>query len=125
MIPAAEAPVVAVGVALREWRVTVYRPAVRPGRIKLVLRNLGEDDHDLRVLGPRGYRSAVSPEIKPGESGVLRVRLRRQGRYRLICTLKGHAKLGMQATLRVRRPSSKRSKKRSRSRSARSGSRSR
>jgi uncharacterized cupredoxin-like copper-binding protein len=30
------------------------------------------------------------------------VRLRRKGRYALVCTLPGHEKLGMRATIRVR-----------------------
>lgn len=118
MIPAATPPPVAVGVALREWRVTVYRPAVRAGSVKFVIRNLGEDGHDLQVRGPRGYRSAATPEIRAGRNGVLRVRLRRTGRYRLVCTLPGHLRRGMSATLRVQRP--KRSSKKRGTRGSRS-----
>lgn len=99
----AEAPPVPVGVGLREWRVTVYRPAVRPGRVVLKLTNFGEDAHNVRVFGPRGYRSAVSADVRAGGRGTLRLRLRRAGRYRLVCVKPGHPALGMRATLRVRR----------------------
>ena len=95
----------AVGGGLREYRVALYRSRVLPGRVRLNLENLGEDGHDLRVIGPSGEASAVrgtSPEVKPGGRYTLKVTLRRRGLYRLVCTVANHRALGMQATLRVR-----------------------
>lgn len=94
----------AVGVGLREYRVALYRSRVLPGRVRLNLENLGEDGHDVRVIGPSGAASAVrgtSPEVRPGGRSTLKVTLRRRGLYRLVCTLGDHEVRGMVARLRV------------------------
>jgi plastocyanin len=96
-------PATAVGMSAREYSFGVYRTRVPAGRVKLNIHNYGEDVHDLQVRGPNGYRSAVSPEIAPGETLTFRVRLRRPGRYLLICRIPGHAAKGMKAHLTVRR----------------------
>jgi plastocyanin len=98
-VAAAPAPV---GVATHEYRFAVYRTTVPRGAVRFNLHDLGEDAHNLVVLGPRGYRSAVSPDVRPDHDVAFRVRLRRAGLYRLICVKPGHAAKGMRATLRVR-----------------------
>lgn len=97
----APARTTAVGVSLREWAVAPYRDFVRPGRVKLNVQNYGEDAHDLAVLR-RGRLLGQVPELRPGERATLRLRLRRPGRYRLVCTLPGHEERGMRARLTVR-----------------------
>jgi hypothetical protein len=88
-----------------EFRLTLSRASVKPGRVLIQLQNRGEDDHDLRLQritsksNPPVARWAVTP---PGELTELTVRLSR-GRYRLWCSLPGHRELGMKATLRVSR----------------------
>jgi plastocyanin len=101
VLAAATSPT-AVGVGAHEYRFGVYRSSVRPGAVVFNLHDFGEDAHDLVVLGPRGYRSAVSPDVRPGQDVAFRVHLRRAGVYRLICVKPGHAARGMRATLRVR-----------------------
>lgn len=91
-----------VGVGAHEYRFGLYRTSVRPGAVQFNLHDFGEDAHNLVVLGPRGYRSAVSPDVVPGKDVAFTVRLRRRGVYRLVCVKPGHAKRGMRATLRVR-----------------------
>jgi hypothetical protein len=91
-----------VGVATHEYRFGVYRSVVPRGAVQFNLHDFGEDAHDLVVLGPHGYRSGVSPDVRPGQDVAFRVRLRRRGLYRLICVKPGHAAKGMHATLRVR-----------------------
>ena len=94
----------AVGVGLHEYRIALDRSRVLPGRVRLNLENLGEDGHDVRVIGPSGAASAVrgtSPEVKPGARYTLKVTLRRRGLYRLVCTLADHEARGMVARLRV------------------------
>ncbi len=97
----------AVGVGLREHRIALYRSRVRPGRLRFDMENLGEDPHDLRIVGP-GTSSTVratSAIVAPGARARLRVTLRRRGLYRVVCTLGDHAERGMVARLRVvRRP---------------------
>jgi plastocyanin len=95
-------PATSVGMSAREYAFGVYRPRVPTGRVRLNIHNFGEDAHDLQVRGPHGYRSAVSPEIDPGETVSFSVRLRRPGRYLFICLEPGHAALGMKAHITVR-----------------------
>jgi len=93
---------VPVGVGAREYRFGVYRANVPAGAVRFNVHDYGEDAHNLMVLGPRGYRSSVSPDVVPGQTLALRVMLRRPGRYTLICVKPGHAAKGMKATIRVR-----------------------
>ena len=92
----------AVGVSAREFRFGLYRDTVPAGKVALNVHNFGEDDHDVQVKGPRGFVSPVSPDIDPGATVRVELRLRRPGRYTLICTKPGHLAAGMKATLRVR-----------------------
>ena len=95
-----------VGVGLREFRIALYRSRIRPGRVRLNLENLGEDRHDVQVLGPSGGATAsvvraTSPEVRPGARYTLRLTLKRRGLYRLVCTIGDHEARGMVARLRV------------------------
>jgi hypothetical protein len=94
------APVRAVGIGEREFSIAVYRPRVRAGRLKLNVRNLGEDVHDLVVRRSGRTLGTLAP-VKPGATGTLRLTLRTPGRYRLVCTVADHEARGMRATLRV------------------------
>ena len=96
---AATPPPTAIGIGEREYRIAIYRPRVRPGRLKLNVRNLGEDVHDLVVR--RGGRrvGGLSTVVKPGATATLRLTLRTPGRYQLVCTVADHEARGMKATL--------------------------
>lgn len=100
---AAKTRTTAVGVGMREYRIALYRSRVLPGRVRFDMENLGEDAHDLQVIGPRGSSAVrgTSVEIKAGERGGLTVTLRRRGVYRVICTLGDHEARGMVSRLRV------------------------
>jgi plastocyanin len=93
----------AVGVAEREFRISLYRRAVRPGLVRLNVRNLGEDAHNLVVRTRRGRTLASSGDIRSERTASLSVRLRRPGTYLLLCTKADHKARGMKARLRVRR----------------------
>lgn len=101
--PAPAERATSVGVAEREFRISVYRPEVKPGLVRFNVRNYGEDAHNLVVRGPRGFRTRRTPEIRAGRTASLTVRLRREGTYRLLCTKGRHYRIGMVARLRVRR----------------------
>ena len=100
-VAAAQRPATAIGIGEREYAIAVYRPTVRPGRLRLDVRNLGEDVHDL-VVRRAGHTYAKLGTVKPGASSTLRLTLSRPGRYTLVCTIADHAALGMHAILRVR-----------------------
>jgi plastocyanin len=104
LVLAASSHITPVGLGMREYRFSVYRPTVHAGRVAFNMTNFGQDAHNLQLSGPHGYRSAVSGEVAPF-GGQLRftVNLRRAGTYRLICTEPGHAAKGMKAMLRVAR----------------------
>jgi hypothetical protein len=91
----------AVGVAEREWRIGLYRSRVPAGAVRFNARNFGEDGHDLAVRNRAGRVLGHMPELPPGETGRLAVRLRRPGRYTVFCALEGHEARGMRAVLRV------------------------
>jgi hypothetical protein len=91
----------AVGVGEREWRVSLYRGEVPVGPVKLNVRNFGEDGHDLAVRTHAGRVLGSLPELRPGETDTLRVRLRKPGRYVVFCSLEGHEARGMRARLRA------------------------
>jgi hypothetical protein len=89
----------AVGVGEREWRVSLYRSRVPVGVVRLNTRNFGEDGHDLAVRTRSGRLLGALPELRPGQTGTLAVRLRRPGRYVVFCSLEGHEARGMRARL--------------------------
>lgn len=88
-------------VTAREFSLALSRPKLEAGDAIIELYDFGEDPHDLalqRVSGPTVY---TMPEVLPGETGRIEVRLRKASRYRLWCSLQGHAELGMFASLRT------------------------
>jgi hypothetical protein len=92
-------------VAGDEWGLVLSRANVNDGRALIQFLNRGEDDHDLRLRRILRSDASVRPIARwrltaPGEVSSLTLRLR-TGRYRLWCSLPGHRKLGMRATLRV------------------------
>lgn len=94
-------PDTAVGVGLREFHITPYRPVVPVGRVRFNLHNYGQDTHDFVVVGPGGVVGRAS-ELRAGDTETLTVNARRSGTYVLVCTVADHALLGMRATVRVR-----------------------
>ena len=100
--PAAQARTTNVGVGLREFRVAPFRDTVRTGYVRFYITNHGEDGHDLVVMR-RGRVYGRTPELRSHEERTLRVRLRRAGHYRLVCTIADHEARGMKARLIVRR----------------------
>ena len=98
----ADARTTNVGVGLREYRLAPFRDAVRTGYVRFYVSNHGEDGHNLVVMR-RGRVFGRTPEIRSRAEFTLRVRLRRAGTYRLVCTIGDHEARGMKARLVVRR----------------------
>ena len=99
--PAAHARTTDVGVGLREFRLAPFRDEVRTGYVRFHISNHGEDGHNFVVMR-RGRVYGSTPEIRSREEHTLRVRLRRAGHYRLVCTTADHEARGMKARLIVR-----------------------
>ncbi len=90
-----------VSVAAREFSLTLSRPLVGAGSVRVELRNNGEDPHNL-VVSPDGTHIplATFSELGPGLYERRTVSLA-PGRYQLWCSLEFHEGLGMSVTLRV------------------------
>jgi plastocyanin len=71
----------------------------KAGELRITLRNDGSLAHDLRIR--RGDRDIGGTPAFQGGQRTVRLRLAR-GRYRFLCTVGDHEKLGMVGTLRVR-----------------------
>ena len=90
-------------VTAREFSLTLSRQKIDPGEAIVQLYDFGEDPHDLALQRVGGPTIFTIPEIGPGETGSLSLRLRKASRYRLWCSLPGHADKGMFASLRTAR----------------------
>ena len=89
-----------------EYRFDFSRKVFPAGRVRLQLKNIGEDDHDLRVLGPRGGLRGETGRVRPGKLAEIRFRLPK-GRYSFLCTVGDHAARGMKGTFTVLAPKKK------------------
>jgi plastocyanin len=88
-------------VSSKEFSLVLSRQTVKPGTARIQLYNAGEDGHDLRLKRVGGTRTLSIRETAPGDVTELRTLLR-AGRWKLWCSLPGHANAGMRATLVVR-----------------------
>ncbi|GIW08355.1 MAG: hypothetical protein KatS3mg060_3160 [Dehalococcoidia bacterium] len=70
----------------------------RAGAARVVLRNLGQKVHNLKVQG--GAVEARTLNLAPGATGFLDVTLEAR-RYDIFCTITGHAERGMRGVLTV------------------------
>jgi plastocyanin len=104
--PAADPPPSRLQVGAYEFRYALSRLRIKSGRAIVQLVNYGEDDHNLRLRRIGGDHTHRLARTAPGEISELRTRLR-AGKFRLWCSLPGHAAAGMKATLQVVKPSSR------------------
>jgi hypothetical protein len=90
-----------VSVAAKEFSLTLSRPLVGRGSVRVELRNNGEDPHNL-VVSPEGTHTPLASfsTLDPGTYERRSVTLS-PGRYQLWCSLESHEALGMSVTLRV------------------------
>ena len=66
-----------------------------PGKVTFNVVNQGGIQHDFKIAGKKTIR------LNPGKSSKLTVTLKK-GKYHYLCTVAGHAKLGMQGTFTVK-----------------------
>jgi uncharacterized cupredoxin-like copper-binding protein len=85
----------------KEFSLVTSRQTLKSGMALIQLYNGGEDAHDLRLQRMGGTRTLRVRETSPGDVTELQAMLR-VGRWKLWCSLPGHAKAGMRATLVVR-----------------------
>jgi uncharacterized cupredoxin-like copper-binding protein len=97
-------------ITLDEYRIVPQNVVVKPGRLKLTVRNTGRLTHNLAVQIPEGpdgkpidVPGGRTPTMQPGRSGQpIKVTLK-PGEYRLVCTIANHDDLGQFGVLKVQR----------------------
>lgn len=84
------------GVKMSEFKFVLTKKTVPKGIVTFKVSNVGKIPHDFKINGKK------TPLVGPGKSATLKVTFRRVGRYPYICTVPGHAALGMKGILTVR-----------------------
>jgi hypothetical protein len=86
-----------------EFNLLLSQLKLNPGAAIIQFRNEGEDPHDLWIQRVGSPERLSIGELAPGDVGELSLRLARDSRYAMWCSLGNHRELGMDASLRVRR----------------------
>jgi uncharacterized cupredoxin-like copper-binding protein len=68
----------------------------KPGTVTFNFKNAGHMQHDFSINGKK------TKMIGPGKTAKLTVTFKKKGNYRYICTVPGHAALGMKGVFAVR-----------------------
>jgi len=68
----------------------------KPGRVTFVFKNAGHIAHDFKI------NRKVTPLLQPGKTARLLVTFKKKGKYSYLCTVPGHAALGMKGVFTVR-----------------------
>ena len=90
--PPAPKPTATVKVSEKEFKISLLPTRVKHGVIKFVVTNNGKIPHNFVIGGHQ------TPIIKPRKSVTIVVSLAK-GRHKYICSVKGHAALGMRGYL--------------------------
>jgi glucose/arabinose dehydrogenase len=94
--PAQAKPAVTVRVVARDYSFTLSRRSVATGStVRFVVRNAGSSVHDFVV---HGHRTRL---LARGRSQTITVRFARKGTFTYLCSVPGHARLGMKGTFSV------------------------
>lgn len=90
------APKITIKVVARDFSFALSRRSVPKGaHVTFRVRNAGAVPHDFVMAGRR------TKLLRPGQSATLRVRFTKKGQKRFLCSVPGHARLGMTGVLGV------------------------
>jgi uncharacterized cupredoxin-like copper-binding protein len=78
-----------------EFKFKLSKRSVPTGTVIFTFKNKGKIAHNFKIAGKK------TPLIAPGKSATLRVKISKKGRYAYLCTLAGHARLGMKGVFAV------------------------
>jgi plastocyanin len=84
-----------VAVTTKEFRFVLSTKSVPKGTVTFNVVNKGKIPHDFKI---DGKKTALIP---PGKKATLQVTFAKPGSYPYLCTVPGHAKLGMKGVLKV------------------------
>ena len=87
---------VTIKVVASEWKFTLSRRTVPVGTtVTFKVTNKGKIGHDFQIAGKK------TKLLNPGQSTTLTVKFLKKGKFPYICTVTGHARLGMQGVFGV------------------------
>ncbi len=90
---------ITVRVDMRDFSFALSRRSVPAGStVRFVVRNRASTPHDFAIAGKR------TKYLRRAQSQTITVRFPRKGSYRFVCTVPGHAHLGMRGTFSVAKP---------------------
>jgi uncharacterized cupredoxin-like copper-binding protein len=84
-----------VTVLASEFKFKLSRRSVPTGTVIFKVVNKGKISHNFKIAGKK------TPNLLPGKSATLKVKISKKGRYAYTCTLLGHAQAGMKGVLAV------------------------
>lgn len=93
-------PVSALRIGLLEYRLALSAAAVVAGPVSITVTNAGSAEHDVRLV-QAGRTLGATAVLPPGGREVLQVQVVAGAPVELDCTVGGHARAGMVATLDV------------------------
>ena len=87
---------VTIKVTATEFKFALSRRSVPTGTtVVFKITNKGKIEHDFKVNGKK------TRLLKPGQSTTLKIVFRKKGKFGYVCTVKGHAAIGMKGTFAV------------------------
>lgn len=87
---------VTIKVTATEYRFALSKRSVSPGTtVSFKVTNKGKLTHNFKILGKK------TPLIQPGKTATVKVVFKKKGKFGFLCTLPGHAQLGMKGTFGV------------------------
>jgi Uncharacterized copper-binding protein len=96
VIPAgASTTATTVKVTAKEYKFVLSRKTAPHGKVTFKVTNKGKFKHDFKIAGKK------TKTLNPGQKATLRVVFKKKGRFAYVCTLPGHARLGMKGVLGV------------------------
>jgi uncharacterized cupredoxin-like copper-binding protein len=84
-----------VKVIAKEYKFVLSRKSAPHGKVTFKVVNKGKFAHDFKIAGKK------TKMLKKGQTAKLTVTLKKGKKYPYICTVPGHAKLGMKGTFRA------------------------
>jgi uncharacterized cupredoxin-like copper-binding protein len=86
-----------VTVAASEYKFKLSKTSLtKPGTVTFKVTNKGHIAHDFKINGK------VTKLLAPGKSQSLVVKFAKKGNFPYLCTVEGHAELGMKGTFKVK-----------------------
>ena len=97
VVPLASAHTAAttIKVTAKDFSFTLSKKSATHGKVTFKLTNKGHTQHDFKIAGKK------TPKIGPGKSATLTVTLKKGKKYAYLCTVPGHAQLGMKGSFKA------------------------